>query len=31
MAMVIQHNIPALQSYNIVNNTNNQLQKAIQK
>ena len=31
MAMVIQHNIPALQSYNIVNNTSNQLQKAIQK
>ena len=31
MSMVIQHNIPALQSYNIVNNTSNNLQKAIQK
>ena len=31
MSMVIQHNIPALQSYNIVNNTSNQLQKAIAK
>ncbi|MBQ6971373.1 MAG: flagellin [Synergistaceae bacterium] len=29
--MVINHNIPALQSYNIVNNTSNQLQKAIAK
>jgi len=31
MSMVIQHNIPALQSYNIVNNTSNALQKSIQK
>lgn len=31
MSMVINHNIPALQSYNIVNNTSNQLQKAIAK
>ena len=31
MAMVIQHNIPALQSYNIVNNTSNALQKSIAK
>ncbi|MBQ3403750.1 MAG: flagellin, partial [Synergistaceae bacterium] len=29
--MVIQHNIPALQSYNIVNNTSNALQKSIAK
>ena len=31
MSMVIQHNIPALQSYNIVNNTSNALQKSIAK
>ncbi|MBQ7217329.1 MAG: flagellin [Synergistaceae bacterium] len=29
--MVIQHNIPALQTYNIVNNTSNNLQKSIAK
>ncbi|MBQ9903407.1 MAG: flagellin, partial [Synergistaceae bacterium] len=29
--MVIQHNIPALQTYNIVNNTSNALQKSIAK
>ncbi|MBQ7560563.1 MAG: flagellin [Synergistaceae bacterium] len=29
--MVINHNIPALQSYNIVNNTSNALQKSIAK
>ena len=29
MSMVIQHNIPALQSYNIVNGTSNALQKSI--
>ncbi|MBR2207623.1 MAG: flagellin, partial [Synergistaceae bacterium] len=29
--MVINHNIPALQSYNIVNSTSNSLQKSIQK
>ncbi|MBQ2616929.1 MAG: hypothetical protein IJF90_08730, partial [Synergistaceae bacterium] len=29
--MVIAHNIPALQTYNIVNNTSNQLQKSIAK
>ena len=31
MSMVIQHNIPALQSYNIVNSTSNALQKSIAK
>ena len=31
MSMVIQHNIPALQSYNIVNATSNALQKSIAK
>ena len=31
MSMVIQHNIPALQTYNIVNNTSNSLQKSIAK
>ena len=31
MSMVIAHNIPALQSYNIVNNTSNALQKSIAK
>ena len=31
MSMVIQHNIPALQTYNIVNNTSNALQKSIAK
>ena len=31
MSMVIQHNIPALQTYNIVNNTSNNLQKSIAK
>ena len=31
MSMVIAHNIPALQTYNIVNNTSNALQKSIAK
>ena len=31
MSMVIQHNIPALQTYNIVNSTSNALQKSIAK
>ena len=31
MSMVINHNIPALQSYNIVNSTSNALQKSIAK
>ena len=31
MSMVIQHNIPALQTYNIVNGTSNSLQKSIAK
>ncbi len=31
MSMVIQHNIPALQTYNIVNNTSNALEKSIAK
>ncbi len=31
MSMVINNNIPALQSYNIVNNTSNALQKSIAK
>ena len=31
MSMVIQHNIPALQTYNIVNSTSNSLQKSIAK
>ncbi len=31
MSMVIQHNIPALQTYNIVNGTSNNLQKSIAK
>ena len=31
MSMVIQHNIPALQTYNIVNDTSNALQKSIAK
>ena len=31
MSMVIQHNIPALHTYNIVNNTSNALQKSIAK
>ena len=31
MSMVINHNIPALQTYNIVNNTSNALQKSIAK
>ncbi len=31
MSMVINHNIPALQSYNIVNGTSNALQKSIAK
>ena len=29
MSMIIQHNIPALQTYNIVNSTSNALQKSI--
>ena len=31
MSMIINHNIPALQTYNIVNNTSNALQKSIAK
>ena len=31
MSMVINHNIPALQTYNIVNSTSNSLQKSIAK
>ncbi len=31
MSMVIQHNIPALQTYNIVNSTSNSLQNSIAK
>ena len=31
MAMVVNHNIPALQAYNAVNATTNALQKSIQK
>ena len=31
MSMVINHNVPALQTYNIVNNTSNALQKSIAK
>ena len=31
MSMVINHNIPALQTYNIVNGTSNSLQKSIAK
>ncbi|MDR1874665.1 MAG: flagellin, partial [Synergistaceae bacterium] len=31
MALIVNHNIPALQSYNAVNSTSNALQKSIQK
>ena len=31
MSMVVAHNVPALQTYNIVNNTSNALQKSIAK
>ena len=31
MGLVVNHNIPALQTYNAVNTTTNSLQKSIQK
>ena len=31
MAMVVNHNIPALSTYNVVNSTSSALQKSINK